>query len=52
MVRVTLDFDFGVIVPLRISFFDTTLGLPSEVHITRASTFAVSDFEIDIEPAP
>jgi Flp pilus assembly protein TadG len=52
MVRVTLDHNFGVILPLSLTFFDTTLGLPSEVPFTRTSTFAVSDFQIDIEPAP
>ena len=51
LVHVTMDHDFQVIVPLRLRFFDTTLGLPAEVAITRESTFAVSDFQIDIEPA-
>jgi hypothetical protein len=41
-----------VIVPLRLQFFDTTLGLPATVPMTRQSTFAVSDFQIDIEPSP
>ncbi|MGH2428019.1 MAG: TadE/TadG family type IV pilus assembly protein [Candidatus Limnocylindria bacterium] len=49
-VEVSLEFDFRVIVPLSIQFFDTRLGLPSEVTLTRTSTFAVSDFDVDIEP--
>jgi Flp pilus assembly protein TadG len=51
-VAVTLEYDFRLIVPFSIQFFDTGLGLPSEVTLTRESVFAVSDFEIDIEPSP
>ena len=49
-VEVTLEFEFNVIVPLGIQFGDATLGLPQQVTLTRTSTFAVSDFELDEEP--
>jgi hypothetical protein len=52
LVQVSMDYEFHVIVPLRLQFFDTTLGLPATVAVTRESTFAVSDFQIDIEPSP
>jgi hypothetical protein len=51
-VRVTMEFDFRPIVPIGLQFFDTRLGIPEEVTLTRQSTFAVSDFEVDIEPVP
>jgi Flp pilus assembly protein TadG len=51
-VRVTLDYTFHVIVPLRLAFFDTELGLPSTVPFQKSSVFAISDFEIDEPLAP
>jgi Flp pilus assembly protein TadG len=51
-VEVTLEYEFEVIVPLRLSFGDTVLGLPSSVDLTRTSTFAVSNFELDEALAP
>lgn len=51
-IQVTLEHDFHVIIPLNIRFGDTTLGLPSEVPITKNSTFAVSNFELDETLAP
>jgi hypothetical protein len=51
-VEVTLEHDFEVIVPLSLEFFDTRLGLPAEVSLARTSLFAVSDFEIDVQPSP
>jgi TadE-like protein len=50
-VEVTVTHEFEVIVPLRLRFGDTVLGLPESVTIERTSTFAVSNFEID-EPTP
>jgi hypothetical protein len=52
MVEVTVEFDFNVIVPLRLQFGGTTLGVPPSVTITRDSTFAVSNFELDEAVAP
>lgn len=51
-VTVTVDFDFETIVPLGLQFGDTTLGLPSTVALSRTSTFAISDFELDRELEP
>ncbi|HEX2766838.1 MAG TPA: TadE family protein [Candidatus Limnocylindria bacterium] len=51
-VKVTVTFDFTVVTPLRLQFGDTELGLPSAVTIVRDSTFAVSNFELDVEPSP
>jgi Flp pilus assembly protein TadG len=50
-IKVTLDFEFRVIVPLSLKFGDTTLGLPDTVQMSRSSVFAVSDFEIDVDPS-
>ena len=51
-VEVTVEHDFEVIVPLRIQFGDAVLGLPDGITITRNSTFAVSNFEIDEAAGP
>ncbi len=51
-VQVSVVHDFQVIIPLRLTFGDAELGLPSQVTITRESTFAVSKFEIDEDLAP
>lgn len=51
-VTVTVTYDFNVIVPLRLNFGDTELGLPSSVTLVRDSTFAVSNFELDETLAP
>jgi Flp pilus assembly protein TadG len=51
-VEVTVVHDFRVIIPLRLTFGDAELGFPSTVTLTRTSTFAVSDFELDRVNAP
>jgi Flp pilus assembly protein TadG len=51
-VEATVVHDFQVIIPLRLTFGDTELGFPSQVTLTRTSTFAVSDFELDREIEP
>jgi TadE-like protein len=51
-VEVTIEYEFGVIVPLRLTLGDTVLGIPPSVHLTRTSTFAVSNFELDEALAP
>jgi Flp pilus assembly protein TadG len=51
-VRVTLEYDFHVIVPLSLQFGDARLGLPNTVALERSSTFAISDFELDEPLAP
>jgi hypothetical protein len=51
-VEVTVEFDFSVITPLRLQFGDTSLGLPAGLTLARDSTFAVSNFELDVEPSP
>jgi Flp pilus assembly protein TadG len=51
-VEVTVEFDFNVITPVRLRFGDTTLGLPESLTLTRNSTFAISNFELDEEPSP
>jgi Flp pilus assembly protein TadG len=48
-VSVRLAYTFEIIVPVRIQFLNTRLGLPSEISIDRTSVFAVSDFELDAE---
>ena len=51
-VKVTVEYDFSVAVPLRLQFGDTSLGLPSALTLTRESIFAISNFELDVEPTP
>lgn len=50
-VRVTLDYTFHIIVPLSLKFGDATLGLPDTVEMSRSSLFAISDFQVDVEPS-
>lgn len=51
-VVVTVVFDFETIVPLSLQVGDARIGLPSSVTLTRTSTFAVSNFELDEGLAP
>lgn len=44
---VTLSYDFSLILPVNIQFFDGSLGLPSTLSFQRTSTFAISDFQVD-----
>jgi hypothetical protein len=41
--RVTLTYDYHVITPLNLQFFNITLGLPSTMTFQRSSTFAMTD---------
>ena len=41
--KVTLSYDFNVIVPMNLQFGDKTLGLPSTLTFTRSSIFAMTD---------
>jgi hypothetical protein len=41
--RVTLTYDYHVITPLNLQFFNITLGLPSTLSFQRSSTFAMTD---------
>jgi Flp pilus assembly protein TadG len=51
-VEVRVEHDFQVIVPLRLNFGGTVLGLPNEITLSRVSTFAISNFELDEDLAP
>ena len=53
-VVVTLTYDFHLIVPVNIPLGEGSFGFPSTLTIQRASTFAISDFEIDqpLQPTP
>lgn len=44
--KVTLSYDFRVIVPLNIQFLDRTLGLPSTLTFERSSIFAMTDLAL------
>lgn len=41
--KVTLEYDFHVITPLNLQFFDKTLGFPSTITFERSSIFAMTD---------
>jgi Flp pilus assembly protein TadG len=51
-VQVSVEHEFQIFLPLRLTFGDAELGLPSQVTITRESIFAVSKFELDEGLAP
>ena len=44
--RVRLQYDFRVLVPLNLSFFGVNLGLPSTFTFERSSIFAMTDLEL------
>lgn len=46
-VKVTMSFDFHLIIPLNIDFFGAQFGFPSKLNFTRDSIFAISDFDSD-----
>jgi hypothetical protein len=50
-VEVTLGYTFDLIVPLSIQFFNTELGIPTQLSFERTSVFAISDFAVD-QPVP
>jgi hypothetical protein len=50
-VTVTLGYDFELLAPLRIQFFDVELGLPTSIALERSSTFAMTDIDL-AQPAP
>jgi len=45
-VRVTLHYDFHLIVPLHLDAFGVSLGLPNTLSFDRSSTFPVTDLEL------
>jgi Flp pilus assembly protein TadG len=49
-VKVTMSFDFHLIVPLGIDVFGQHVGFPSQLTFTRDSIFAISDFDVDTTP--
>ena len=51
-VVVTVVHNFETIVPLTLRVGDAQVGFPSGVTLTRTSTFAVSNFELDESIAP
>jgi TadE-like protein len=44
--KVTLSYDFRVIVPLNLQFLDISLGLPSTLTFERESIFAMTDLAL------
>lgn len=49
-VTVTMTYEFHLLAPFNIQFFDKQIGLPSTLSFTRDSTYAMTD--IDLTPAP
>ena len=45
-VRVTLEYDFRLLVPLQIEAFGTRFGLPSTLTFSRSSIFAMTDLDL------
>jgi TadE-like protein len=44
--KVTLSYDFKVLVPMHLEFFGTTYGLPSTLTFTRSSVYAMTDLSL------
>ena len=49
-VKVTMSFDFHLLVPLSVDFFGVHVGFPSQLNFTRESIFAIADFDVDTTP--
>ena len=47
---VTLDYDFKLLLPLNVDILGVHIGIPSTIHITRDSTFAISDLKLPVSP--
>jgi hypothetical protein len=45
-VKVTLQYDFQLLVPLNINFFGVQLGLPNTLTFERSSVFAMTDLSL------
>jgi hypothetical protein len=50
--RVTLEYDFELLVPLNIDFFGVRLGLPTSLTFQRNAIFTMTDLELPPSPAP
>jgi Flp pilus assembly protein TadG len=46
LVRVTLEYDFRLFIPLHIEMFGSEFGLPETLPFERSSTFQMTDMEI------
>ena len=46
MVTVTLNYDFHLLAPLNIEIMGVKYGVPSDIAITRDSTFAMTDIDV------
>jgi cell division septation protein DedD len=52
-VKVTLEYDFNVILPIHLVFFDIDLGIPAQLTFQRDSTFAMTDLQLPTpQPTP
>ena len=49
-VTVTLTFDFALIAPLGMDFYNVRLGLPASITFQRDSTFAMTDIDLTTGP--
>jgi hypothetical protein len=44
--RVTLEYDFELLVPLKLDFFGVSLGLPDSLTFRRQATFTMTDLNL------
>ena len=51
-VTVTLEYDFRLLSPFSIQFYNVTLGLPEQLTFRRTSTFAMTDLALETPPPP
>jgi hypothetical protein len=49
-VKVTLEYNFRLLAPFSIQFFNTHLGLPDQLTFQRTSTFAMTDLQLETPP--
>jgi hypothetical protein len=47
-VTVTLSYEFHLLAPFNIQFFDRQIGLPSTLTFTRDSTYAMTDIDLSV----
>jgi hypothetical protein len=51
-VEVSLEYDFNMILPVRLEFLGVAIGFPSPLTFERTSVFAMTDLQLEPDPTP